>query len=153
ARALTRISALPLLALAALPALAAPARPQWNPTAGQWLKDSPSDLRIMTFNVRDGLCSTNDKSEGPGNWCALARLVAAMKPDVLLRQETGDTEGNAPGPAEDSVADLSTTMNLFLHGGSDPFKAGSPRVTSWVQLYDPAFDLPFVFVSFETDGF
>ncbi len=138
----------------AVVALAAPpAAAQWDPTAGLWLKESPSDLRVMTFNVRDGLCSSNDKSEGPGNWCALARLVAALKPDVLLLQEAGDNEGNGTGPTGDSESALAATLGLFLHGGLDTFHPGAPAVGAFVRLYDPELDLPFVAVSGETDGF
>ena len=66
------IASFPLLALLASPVLG-----QWNPTAGQWGKEQTSDLRVMTFNVLDTLCSTNTKNSATNNWAALARLVAA----------------------------------------------------------------------------
>lgn len=106
----------------------------------------------MTWNVRDGICSSNDKSEGANNWCALARVVAAMRPDVLVIQEAGDNTGNGTGGGVDSVGALAAVVDLFVHGGNDPFKGGVP-VTSYVQKYAPGFDLPHVFVGEETDNF
>ena len=136
--------------LASFPSLA-PA--QWNPGAGQWGRSSPNDLRVMTWNVKDAICSTNDKVAGPNNWSAVVRIVAAMKPDLLILQETADNSGNGTGSTVDSVSQLTTTIGLFLHGGNDPFKPGNPPVTSYVQLYAPGYDLPFVFVNGVTDGF
>jgi hypothetical protein len=142
------------LRTAALLAALAPAfSAQWNPAAGSWGKTDPRDLRVMTWNVEDGICSTNAKQAGANNWTALARIVAAMKPDVLILQEMGDNDGNGTGTGVDSVSTLATTVNLFLHGGNDPFKAGNPAVTAYVQLYAPGYDLPHVFVSAEHDGF
>ncbi|MEK6675035.1 MAG: lamin tail domain-containing protein [Planctomycetota bacterium] len=125
---------------------------QWNPSAGQWHKTDTNDLRVMTWNVQDGICSSNDKVEDRNNWCALARIVAAMQPDVLILQETADNSGNGTGGGVDSVATLTTTINLFLHGGNDPFH-GNTLITAWVQKYAPSYDLPFIFVSAETDAF
>jgi endonuclease/exonuclease/phosphatase family metal-dependent hydrolase len=130
-----------------------PASAQWNPQQGQWGEQPSGDLRVMTWNVEDGLCSTNAKVEGLNNWCALARIVAALRPDVLILQETGDNSGNGTGGGVDSVADLATTLDLFLHGGSDPFTPGTPAVTAWVGKYAPNYDLPHVFVSAASDGF
>ena len=76
---------------------------QWNPDMGQWGKEDPRDVRVMTWNVQDGLCSSNDKVEELDNWAALARIVAAMKPDILLIQEAGDNTGNGTGSGVDSV--------------------------------------------------
>ena len=118
---------------------------QWNPPAGQWLKSEPTDIRVMTWNVRDGICSTNTKSEGLNNWTALARIVASLKPDVLLLQETGDNSGNGTGGSSDSPAVLTATFEQFLYGGAG--------VTAWVQKYDPNFDMPYIFVSTVSDGF
>ena len=140
-------SALLLLAL-----LAPAASAQWNPPAGQWGKSVATDLRVMTWNIEDALCSSVDKVEGANSWCAIARLVAAFKPDVLLLQECGDNTGEGTGSGVDSVANLTTTIDRFLHGGTDPFHGNAP-VTSWVRKYAPSYDLPHVFVSVETDGF
>ncbi len=130
--------------------VAQPAEAQWDPTNGLWGKDDPADLRVMTWNVQDRLCRSNDKTEGFNSWTALARIVAAMKPDVLILQETADNSGNGTGSGVDSVSQAMTVFDLFLHGGSDPFQGGT--VTAYVQKYDPAFDMPFVFVSSDTDG-
>ncbi|MBI1850432.1 MAG: IPT/TIG domain-containing protein [Planctomycetes bacterium] len=128
------------------------ARAQWDPAAGQWGKTQAEDLRVMTWNVQDGICSSNNKVEGFNDWSGLARIVAAMKPDVLILQECGDNNGEGTGSGVDSVANLTTTVNLFLHGGNDPFH-GNSAVTSWVQKYAATYDLPNVFVSGSNDGF
>jgi len=125
---------------------------QWNPPAGQWGKVDPADLRVMTYNIEQTVCSTNNKVEGANNWCALARIVASLKPDVLLMQECGNNVDNGTGTTADTVAQLTTTIDYFLHGGSDSFHGGSP-ITSFVQKYAPGFDLPFVFVTTDFDGF
>jgi len=132
--------------------LASPAVAQWNPAAGQWGKVDAADLRVMTYNIEDGLCSSNTKVEGQNDWCGLARLVAAFKPDVLVLEECGDNTGQGTGSGVDSVATLTTVIGMFFHGGVDTFN-GSTAITSWVQKYAPTYDLPFVFISSETDGF
>ncbi len=138
---------LPILCLL-LPAAVA----QWDPNNAQWGKTDPADVRVMTWNVHDTICTSNTKGETAfGDWHAVARIIASLKPDVLVLQETGDNEGNGTGNGVDSVTNLTTTVNLLLHGGADPFKGGS--VGSWVQKYAPAYDLPFVFVSTANDGF
>ncbi len=129
-----------------------PAAAQWNPAAGDWTKTDPSDLRVMTWNVEDGLCSTNAKAAGLTNWEALARIVASFQPDVLLLQECADNSGNGTGSGADSVSTMETVLDLFMHGGNDPFNGGA-AVAAYVQLYAPSYDLPFVFVSGITDGF
>jgi endonuclease/exonuclease/phosphatase family metal-dependent hydrolase len=137
---------------AAFTLLATCASAQWNPPSAQWGKVDAADVRVLTYNVQDGICSTQPKVEGNNSWCALARLVAALRPDVLVLQETGDNEGNGTGVGNDSVAQLTTTIGYFLHGGSDAFLGNAP-VTSWVQKYAASYDLPYVFVSSENDGF
>ncbi|MHC5211876.1 MAG: endonuclease/exonuclease/phosphatase family protein [Planctomycetota bacterium] len=115
---------------------------------------APRDsLRIVTLNVADGVCTTAVKSEGFNRWTALARLVAALKPDVLLLQEAGDNVGNGTGAGVDGVAGLQAALQLFVSGGTDPFQAGAPEVTAFVQAYDPTVRLPHVFVSSRTDGY
>lgn len=138
------------LAIAIL-ALVSPANAQWDPANAQWGKTEPTDVRVMTWNIQDGICRTADKSFATGSWAALARIVAAMKPDVLILQEAGDNAGNGTGSGVDSVSNLTTVVNLFLRGGEDPFMGGP--VEQFVQLYAPTYDLPFVFVSASDDGF
>ena len=133
-------------------ALVAGASAQWNPNAGQWGKSDSRDVRVMTWNILDGICRTNNKVEDLNNWAALARIVAAMKPDVLIMQETGDNDGNGTGTGVDSVSQLTTTLWYFLHGGNDSFKSNA-AITSWVQKYAPTYDLPYIYVSFSSDGF
>ncbi len=125
---------------------------QWNPAAGQWSKSTATDLRVMTWNILDDICSTNNKVEGNNDWCAAARIVAAMRPDVLILQECGDNSGEGTGSNVDSVANLTTTIGMFLHGGSDSFHSNT-AISAWVQKYAPGYDLPYVFVSSITDGF
>lgn len=140
-----------LAALTLTFASATPVWAQWNPGGGSWGKENSLDIRVMTYNVEDGICSTNPKVEGQNNWCAIARTIAALKPDVLLLQECGDNVGNGTGGSSDSASTLSTVMDRLLNGGSDPFLGGS--VTSWVAKYAPTYSLPFVYVTTDTDGF
>ena len=134
--------------LALLAAAAAPASAQWDPSAGQWGKQDARHVRVMTWNVKDNLRSGAIKTEAINAWTALATVVASLKPDVLVLQETAD---NGCSGCLDSVSDMETVLDLFLHGGTDPFLGGA--VTAYVQKYAPAFDLPHVFVSSDSDGF
>ena len=128
------------------------AQADWDPENGDWSKSAATDVRVMTWNVRDGVCSSNDKSEGLGNWTALARIIAAIRPDVLVIQEAGDNEGNGTGAVVDSVDDLAETIELLVNGGLDWFNDGT-AVTAFVGKYAPDYILPFRFVSSEDDGF
>lgn len=129
-----------------------PAFSQWDPFNGLWGKSHERDLRVMTWNVADGLCSTNFKTEAFNNWTALAVIVAALKPDLLLIQEAGDNSGNGTGFEQDSLSDLAMTLFLFFHGGSDPFHGNAP-ITAYVHKYAAGYDLPHIFVSELTDGY
>lgn len=120
----------------------------YDPQNGEWTKTDPTDLRVMAYNVLDGIASDADKTNGFNQWDALVRTVAALRPDVLMLEETGDTATAPPG---DTVSQLETVVDLFLHGGVDPFQGGT--VTSYVQLYAPDFDMPYVYVNSTTDGY
>lgn len=141
----------PLRCAATLILLATPAAAQWNPQAGQWGKEQSGDLRVMTWNVRDAICRSNDKVEGQNNWCAVARTIAALKPDVLLLQECGDNSGNGSGSGADSVSQLTNVASLLINGGNDPYEGG--QVTAYVRKYAPGYSLPHIFVSSNSDGF
>jgi hypothetical protein len=133
-------------------ALAGHAHAQWDPHNAEWGKSDPAHLRVMTWNVQDSICSSSSrKKEQLGDWHAVVCIVASLRPDVLIIQEAGDNSGNGTGSGVDSVADLETTIDLFLRGGNDPFRGG--QVTSYVQKYAPGYDLPHVFVSAANDGF
>jgi endonuclease/exonuclease/phosphatase family metal-dependent hydrolase len=132
--------------------IASLAAAQFNPAAGQWGKTGPDDVRVMSWNVQDAICSTNSKVAGQNNWSAVARIIAALKPDVLVLQECGDNDGNNTGTGVDSVTELTTTIGYLLHGGADSFNGGA-AVTAYVQLYAPGYDLPYVFVPSVDDGF
>ncbi len=131
--------------------LAPAATAQWNPAAGQWGKNDVNDVRVMTWNVRDGICSSNAKVEGQNNWTAIARTIAAFKPDVLILQECADNSGNGTGSGSDSASVLSNVVQLLITGGTDPYQGGS--VTSYVQKYAPGFSMPYIFASSDGDGF
>lgn len=141
----------PLVCLFALLLISGSARGQWDPNNGDWLQSHSDDVRVMTWNIFDHVCSTAVKVEGFNNWTAVAVIVAGMQPDVLLLQEVGDNSGNGTGSGVDSVSNLETTIDLFLHGGTDPFNGGA--VSAYVQKYAPGYDLPHVFVSWEDDNF
>lgn len=132
--------------------LAGLASAQWNPSQGDWGKSDPTDVRVMTWNIEDGIVSTSPrKNTGFTDWNALVHIVAALKPDILVMQEVGDRSGNGSGSGVDSVAELTTTLNLFMHGGADPFVGGT--VSAYVRLHDAGYDLPYIFVSGSSDGF
>ncbi len=139
------------LLLALLACFSPSANAQWNPQQGQWDKADPDHLRVMTWNVRDRLCSTNTKQDNGGTWHGLSVVIAAVRPDVLILQETGDNSGNGTGGSADSTATLSTVVDLFIDGGADPFRGGT--VSAYVKKYAPGYDLPHRFVSTNGDGF
>lgn len=136
---------------AALVASCGAAHAQWDPFNGDWGKEDPRDLRVMTWNVEDGICSTNGKSNGFNNWNALVRIVAALQPDVLILQECADNNANGTGSGADSVFTLEAVAGLFINGGPDPYEGGT--VGSYTKLFVPSYDLPYVFASTNTDGF
>lgn len=142
---------LPIRVAAVTLGLASLAQAQWNPSAGQWGRVQPDDLRVMTWNVADGLCSSNTKVEGNNNWTGLATIVAAFQPDVLILQECGDNSGNGTGSGVDSTGTLGSVLDRFMNGGSDTWNGGS--VTAYVSKYAPGYTLPHVFVSSNSDGF
>ena len=104
---------------------------QWDPNNGEWLKSHDTDLRVMTWNVQDGICRTNTKDDTFSNWNAIVRLIASMRPDVLILQECGDNSGNGTGSGVDSTGQLSIVADLLVHGGSDIFMGGT-QVGSYV---------------------
>ncbi|GMV25055.1 MAG: hypothetical protein AMXMBFR58_10860 [Phycisphaerae bacterium] len=125
---------------------------QWNPVAGQWGKTDPNDVRIMTWNIQDAICRTNLKTEDLNDWAAIARIIATLKPDVLLLQECGDNSGQGTGSGVDSTTQLTTVVNYLFDGGNDSFRSNAP-ITAWVKKYDPNYDLNHVYVSTVTDNF
>lgn len=124
---------------------------QFNPDAGQWGKDDPTHVRVMTWNMKDGICSTNIKTAARPNWAGIVRIIADLQPDVILMQETGGNAGNGTGTGLDSAANLVTTIGLLIRGGADPFNGGNVGI--YVQQFAPDFDLPYVFASGDADGF
>lgn len=123
----------------------------WDPVNGDWSKSDATDLRVMSWNVQDGICSSNDKVNNLGDWNGIVRIIAAMQPDVLILQECADNSGNGTGSGADNVTVLGQVIELMMHGGPDPFEGGDVEV--YVQLFLPDYDLPHVFVSGNTDGF
>ena len=118
---------------------------QFAPELGRWGKRSPANVRVMTWNVQDNIRSGESKLEGNTEWHAIVTIVASLRPDVLLLQETADNG------SVDTVGNMNTVIDLFFHGGTDPFLGGT--VDSYVQKYAPGYDLPHVFVSNQHDGF
>ena len=136
------------IVLVAAAAFASTATAQWNPNAGDWGKSDPNHIRIMTWNIRDNIVTTEDKTEGINAWTSIARILAAVQPDVILFQECGDV-GSANGV--DTPAELEQVFRLLFDGGTDPFRGGV--VTSYVQKYAPGYSPQHVFVSSVTDAF
>lgn len=130
----------------------ATAHAQFNPLNAQWGKLDPSHVRVVTWNIEDGVSSQNVKQNVVNDWNAIVRVLAVLQPDILVLQEAGDNNGNGQSGGLDSVATLQTTIGLLLRGGADPFRGGN--VTSYVQLFTgPGYDLPYVYVSEANDGF
>lgn len=145
---MTRIAAVVTLLLASMSTIA---HGQWDPQNSQWGKTEATDVRVMTWNVRDSICRTEDKSISTGNWAGIVRIIAALEPDVLILQECGDNSGNGTGSGVDSVSSLSGVVDLLFNGGNDPI-TGNP-IAEYVQVYRPGYSLDHVFVSESTDGF
>lgn len=105
----------------------------------------------MTWNLQDALRSTATKTESDNNgWAACAHIIAALQPDILILQETGDN--SCCGGSNDGVSTLNLLLDYFFFGGNDVFNGNTP-ITSYVQLYAPSYDLPHRFISSDTDGF
>jgi endonuclease/exonuclease/phosphatase family metal-dependent hydrolase len=127
------------------------AKAAWDPHDGEWTKSHAGDVRVMTWNVRDHLCSSNPKQLDVNSWSALVLIVSALQPDVLIVQEAGDNTGCGTGSGVDSVSELETVADLFFHGGVDPFLGGD--VTAYVESFAPGCSLPYTFASSVTDGY
>ncbi len=123
---------------------------QWDPENGLWGKEDPRDLRVMTWNVQDGICSSNNKDDGFNSWNGLVRIVASLKPDVLILQECADNSGNGTGSGADSAAVLNDVANLFVNGGTDSYNGGT--VGSYIKKFVSGYDLPYVYASTNSDG-
>lgn len=140
------------IAIASVACAATNAQAQWNPNSGFWLKSDSRDVRVMTWNVQDGICSSNDKDDNFGDWNGIVRIIASLQPDVLILQECADNSGNGTGSGVDSISTLETVAELLVSGGADPFLGGT--VGSYIQLFTgTGYDLPFVYVSEANDGF
>lgn len=124
---------------------------QWDPDNGDWGKEDSRDLRVMTWNVEDGLCRTNGKADDFSNWNGIVRIVASLQPDVLILQECADNSGNGTGSGADSVTQLENVLDMFVNGGTDIYEGGT--VGSYIKKYVPGYDLPYIFVSTNTDNF
>ena len=145
-------------ALLALVVGAASSPGQWDPANRQWGKSDPDDLRVVTFNVRDRLCSTIAKQQGANPWTAIVVQIAALRPDVVIFQECGDNSGNGSGSAQgyntvDTIQRMTDTMHYFMRGGTDAYVSGNPAVTSYVTKFTTDYDLPYTYVADVTDNF
>ncbi len=140
-----------ITALMCLALCRVPAGGQWDPAHGDWGKHDARDLRVMTWNVQDAICRTNDKSDAFNNWNAVVRIIASMSPDVVILQECADNSGNGTGSGDDTVAQLGMVADMLIHGGTDIYRGGT--VGSYIQKFVPALDYPYVFVSSNTDAF
>ncbi len=112
--------------------------PAWafDPAAGDWSKTDPTDIRVMTWNVERNLDVSESKAEAYNSWTSIVAIVAGMKPDILLLQEPANG---------DNQSMVENTLRQMVEGGVG--------VGAYVQKYDPSFELPFIYVSANTDGF
>ena len=131
------------IALAAGATAATTTLAQFNPAAGQWLKDNPDHIRVMTWNIGDGLSanSAGKTANAQSQWNAIVRIIASLEPDVVLLQEVADDNG------ADSVSQVANTLDLFRNGGSG--------VTSYITAFaTPGYNLPYEYIlGPATDGF
>ncbi|TVS08208.1 MAG: hypothetical protein EA423_02025 [Phycisphaerales bacterium] len=125
---------------------------QWSPGQGDWTKSHQTDVRVMTYNIYEGISSMETKTDGPTQWNALAMIVAAIQPDILIIQEGGDNSNIVPGASVDSPQVLTNVMDMFINGGVDIYNNNQP-VTAYVRRYAPDFEMPYIFVSTITDNF
>lgn len=144
-RSITTSTAAPVLIAMLAGSLASA---QWDPSNGDWGKSNPSDLRVMTWNVEDGIRTEANKANTLTGWNGLVRIVAGLRPDVLILQETAD---NGCGGCVDTISELETVFDLFFNGGADPFLGGTVGI--YVKQFTPDYDLPYVFVNPVNDGF
>ncbi len=142
----TKMTAALFLAMSASTSLA-----QWDPNNGDWGKENARDIRVMTWNVQDGICRTNQKADAFNNWNGIVRIVASLQPDILILQECADNSGNGTGSGADSVSQLDNVADMFVNGGTDIYLGGT--VGSYLKKFVPGYDLPYVYSSTNSDGF
>ena len=134
-----------------LACFAAASHAQWDPHNGQWGKSDQRDLRVMTWNVQDAICRTNTKGDDFDNWNGVVRVIASLQPDIVLLQECADNSGNGTGSGSDTVDQLERVADMLVNGGADIYQGGA--VGSYIKMFIPQYDLPYVFVSSNSDGF
>jgi len=127
------------LAVAGAALLTPGAHAQWDPANGDWGKSTPTDVRVMTWNILNSIAQGEDKTDELNSWNAVVRIVASLEPDVLILQEVGNGS---------SVSSYENLFDLFINGGDDN---GQP-VTSYLKLFKPSLDYH-VFISTQTDSF
>ncbi len=125
---------------------------QWSPGQGDWTKSHETDIRVMSYNIYQGISSMETKTDGPTQWNALAMIVAAIQPDIIIIQEGGDNSNINPNATVDSPQVLANVMDMFINGGVDIYNNNQP-VTAYVRRYAPDFEMPYIFVSTITDNF
>ena len=86
-----------VIQVAAMMSLVSMSYGQWDPQNGQWGKEDARDIRVMTWNVQDGICRTNNKADAFNNWNGIVRIIASIQPDVVILQECADNSGNGTG--------------------------------------------------------
>ncbi|MBL4698813.1 MAG: endonuclease/exonuclease/phosphatase family protein [Phycisphaerales bacterium] len=140
-----------VIQVAAMMSLVSMSYGQWDPQNGQWGKEDARDIRVMTWNVQDGICRTNNKADAFNNWNGIVRIIASIQPDVVILQECADNSGNGTGSGADTVTQLNMVADMLVNGGTDVFLGGT--VGSYIKKFVPDYDLPYVYSSTNTDNF
>ena len=99
--------------------LVLPAALAFDPSNGVWTKDDPAHIRIMTYNVYDGIGIGVDTTPATSNsfglqhqYDYLGRICSAMDPDVICLQEV------------EPSADLGDTIDVVQGWADTYFGAG-----------------------------
>ena len=89
----------------------------FDPANGDWHKDDPNQVRIMTWNIRDAIgVGVSTTPAGPGNFGSaydyVGRIAHAFDPDIICFQEI------------DPASDLNATIAIVTQWAEDYFGVG-----------------------------
>jgi len=97
----------------------------FDPANGDWGKSDPKHIRIMTYNIEDGIGPGQDTAPASpttfgSQFDYIGRICQAMDPDVICFQESE--------PANNPPASVSATENAFENWVSTYFSPGAYNI-------------------------